>query len=80
MLTICLELEEVEESERLKREKERKHAENVLSLEETKDKISALEKKLAELKTEKHELFQQLKKVLLHEDERKRQTQRVEQK
>ncbi|KAK3107395.1 hypothetical protein FSP39_013705 [Pinctada imbricata] len=58
--------------ERRKKEAElrkKKEQEDSLTLEQTKEQIVELEKKLETLKTEKHELFSQLKKVLHQEDE-----------
>lgn len=43
-----------------------------MTLGETRDQISQLEVRLAQLKDEKHQLFLQLKKVL-NEDDRRRQ-------
>ncbi|XP_074652573.1 uncharacterized protein LOC141906967 [Tubulanus polymorphus] len=64
--------------ERVRKEREmrkKKEQEDSLTLEQTKDQVSELEKKLESLRTEKHELFSSLKKVLHHEDETKRRTQ-----
>lgn len=43
-----------------------------MTLGETREQISNLENELIELKDEKHQLFLQLKKVLLNEDEYRR--------
>lgn len=43
-----------------------------MTLGETREQISQLEERLAQLKDEKHQLFLQLKKVL-NEDDRRRQ-------
>ncbi|CAG0888987.1 unnamed protein product [Cyprideis torosa] len=63
-----------EEEERLRLEQERKRKESAITLEEVKEDIRKWEKKLTDLKEEKHELFSQLKKVL-HEDEVRRRQQ-----
>jgi hypothetical protein len=44
-----------------------------MTLGETRDQISQLEVRLAQLKDEKHQLFLQLKKVLNEDDNRRRQ-------
>ena len=53
-------------------EREHKKKQEALSREETKDEIVKLEQKLANYKTEKHELFYSLKKVLYEDDTRRR--------
>ncbi|GLV40603.1 uncharacterized protein CBL_04405 [Carabus blaptoides fortunei] len=63
---------EVEE-ERLRKEREAREQQDVMSLGETREQISQLELKLAQLKEEKHQLFLQLKKVLNEDDNRRRQ-------
>jgi G protein pathway suppressor 2 len=60
------------EVERQRKERERKQKQDVMTLGETRDQISQLEVRLAQLKDEKHQLFLQLKKVL-NEDDRRRQ-------
>ncbi|XP_048756320.1 G protein pathway suppressor 2-like isoform X2 [Ostrea edulis] len=68
--------------ERLKKEEEmkkKKEQEDSLTLEQTKEQISQLDKKMEDLKTEKHELFSQLKKVLHQEDETRKKAQLKEQ-
>ncbi|XP_062610985.1 G protein pathway suppressor 2-like [Saccostrea cucullata] len=68
--------------ERLKKEEEmrkKKEQEDSLTLEQTKEQIAQLDKKMEELKTEKHELFSQLKKVLHQEDESRKKAQLKEQ-
>ena len=55
-----------------KMEREHKKKQEALSREETKDEIVKLEQKLANYKTEKHELFYSLKKVLYEDDTRRR--------
>jgi len=68
-----LELEQNAEYERQKKmEREHKKKQEALSREETKDEIVKLEQKLANYKTEKHELFYSLKKVLYEDDTRRR--------
>eukprot|EP00093_Oithona_nana_P009063 09063.XXX_544202_543724_1 [CDS] Oithona nana genome sequencing. len=67
-----LELEQNAEYERQKKfEREQKKKQEALTLEETKEQIANLEHKLNQYKTEKHELFHTLKKVL-HDDETRR--------
>jgi len=68
--------------ERLKKEREqrkKKEEEDSLTLEQTKEQISELDKKLGKLKDEKHELFSRLKKVLHEEDNSKKKQQMREQ-
>lgn len=62
-----------EEVERQRKERERKQKQDVMTLGETRDQISQLELRLAQLKDEKHQLFLQLKKVLNEDDNRRRQ-------
>lgn len=64
--------EKSEEYERLKKEREHRKKQEATSLEETKDQISELERKLANLKDEKHQLFLTLKKVLNEDETRRR--------
>eukprot|EP00088_Acartia_fossae_P037292 TRINITY_DN3845_c0_g1_i1.p1 TRINITY_DN3845_c0_g1~~TRINITY_DN3845_c0_g1_i1.p1 ORF type:complete len:426 (+),score=156.85 TRINITY_DN3845_c0_g1_i1:114-1280(+) len=61
-----------EEYERLKKEREHRKKQEATSLEETKEQIVELEKKLTNLKEEKHMLFLTLKKVLNEDDSRRR--------
>ncbi|XP_069681480.1 G protein pathway suppressor 2 isoform X2 [Periplaneta americana] len=61
------------EVERQRKERERKQKQDVMTLGETRDQISQLELRLAQLKDEKHQLFLQLKKVLNEDDNRRRQ-------
>lgn len=63
---------EVEE-ERLRKEREAREQQDVMTLGETREQISQLEAKLQVLKEEKHQLFLQLKKVLNEDDNRRRQ-------
>ncbi|XP_053408577.1 G protein pathway suppressor 2-like isoform X2 [Mercenaria mercenaria] len=68
------------EQQRKEREmKKKKEEDNNLTIEQTKEQISQLEKKLEQLKAEKHELFSQLKKVLHQEDETRKRAQLKEQ-
>jgi len=64
--------EKSEEYERLKKEREYRKKQEATSLEETKDQISDLERKLSSLKDEKHQLFLTLKKVLNEDETRRR--------
>lgn len=76
------EQEQDKEQERLKKERElkkKKEQEDSLTLEQTKEQIFQLEEKLKVLKQEKHEMFQQLKKVLNQESEMKQRAQVKEQ-
>lgn len=59
--------------------KKKKEEDNNLTIEQTKEQISELEKKMDKLKAEKHELFSQLKKVLHQEDETRKRAQQKEQ-
>ncbi|XP_026473805.1 uncharacterized protein LOC113377640 [Ctenocephalides felis] len=63
---------EVEE-ERLRKEREARERQDVMTLGETREQILLLEKKLSQLKDEKHLLFLRLKKVLNEDDNRRRQ-------
>ena len=53
--------------ERQKMEREHKKKQEALTLEETKQQIQNFETKLTQLKEEKHQLFNTLKKVCLFE-------------
>jgi len=64
--------EKSEEYERLKKEREYRKKQEATSLEETKDQISDLERKLSKLKDDKHQLFLTLKKVLNEDETRRR--------
>ncbi|CAB3243076.1 unnamed protein product [Arctia plantaginis] len=66
---------EVEE-ERLRKEREARERQDVMTLEETKEQIDQLELKLKQLEKEKQQLFMQLKKVLNEDEIRKRQQQK----
>ncbi|XP_071805571.1 uncharacterized protein [Asterias amurensis] len=62
------------ERKREEQERQRKKAEaESLSLEETKEQIKSMKDKRESLKTDKHELFLQLKKVLNEDENRRRQ-------
>lgn len=61
------------EVERQRKERERQQKQDVMTLGETREQISQLEVRLAQLKDEKHQLFLQLKKVLNEDDNRRRQ-------
>ncbi|XP_005109025.2 G protein pathway suppressor 2 [Aplysia californica] len=68
--------------ERLRKERElkkKKEEEDSLSLEETKEQISQLERKLEGQKILKHQLFNQLKKVLSNQEDTRRKAQQKEQ-
>ncbi|XP_076438290.1 uncharacterized protein LOC143277391 isoform X2 [Babylonia areolata] len=68
--------------ERMRKEREqrkKKEAEEALTLEQTKEQISQLEKRLDQLRSNKHQLFLQLKKVLHQEEETRRRAQLKEQ-
>lgn len=64
------------DKERIRKEREAREKENVMTLGETKDQINLLERKLEDLKKEKSQLFIQLKKVLNKDDNRKRQSEK----
>lgn len=68
-----LEQEADAENERQRKERERQQKQDVMTLGETREQISQLEQRLAQLKDEKHQLFLQLKKVLNEDDNRRRQ-------
>ncbi|GBP63179.1 G protein pathway suppressor 2 [Eumeta japonica] len=61
------------EEERLRKEREARERQDVMTLEETKEQIEQLEQKLKQLEKEKQQLFMQLKKVLNEDEIRKRQ-------
>lgn len=65
------ELEAEVEEERLRKEREAREKQDVMTLGEKREQIQLLETKLNELKDEKQQLFLQLKKVV-NEDVRKR--------
>lgn len=62
----------LDEYERQKKEREHRKKQEASSLEVTKEQIVELEKKLTNLKDEKHMLFLTLKKVLNEDDSRRR--------
>lgn len=64
------------DKERIRKEREAREKENVMTLGETKEQINLLERKLEDLKKEKSQLFIQLKKVLNKDDNRKRQSEK----
>ncbi|KPM02732.1 hypothetical protein QR98_0011500 [Sarcoptes scabiei] len=70
------EMEMSEELKRAKREKELKHNQDKLTLEEIKEEIVKNKQKLTELEIEKHRLFAEFKKVL-HEDDNRKNLQRL---
>ncbi|XP_065284637.1 ezrin-like [Dermacentor albipictus] len=59
-------------TERRRGERELKRRQDEMTLEEVREELQQMEKKLAALKEEKHKLFVQLKKVLQEDDARKR--------
>lgn len=63
---------EVEE-ERLRKEREAREKQDVMTLGETREQIQLLDDKLSSLRNEKQQLFLQLKKVLNEDDNRKKQ-------
>ncbi|XP_039436932.1 basic salivary proline-rich protein 1 isoform X2 [Culex pipiens pallens] len=68
------EMEAEVEEERQRKEREAREKQDVMTLGETKEQISMMEKTLQELRNEKQQLFLQLKKVLNEDDNiRKRQ-------
>lgn len=71
--SVFSELEAEVEEERLRKEREAREKQDVMTLGETKEQIQMLEKQLQELRNEKQQLFLQLKKVLNEDDNRKRQ-------
>ncbi|GAB0100723.1 basic salivary proline-rich protein 1 [Sergentomyia squamirostris] len=67
------ELEAEVEEERLRKEREARERQDVMTLGETREQIQILDAKLQELKNEKQQLFLQLKKVLNEDEIRKKQ-------
>ncbi|KAA0203074.1 hypothetical protein HAZT_HAZT005703 [Hyalella azteca] len=65
------EQQEVEAEERRRKEHESRKKQHAMTLEETKESIAKQTQQLEVLKNKKHDLFQQLKKVLNNEDKRK---------
>ncbi|GBL92405.1 hypothetical protein AVEN_174698-1 [Araneus ventricosus] len=57
--------------ERLQREQEMKRKQNAMTLEEIKEELAQLEKKLVVLREEKHEMFLYFKRVLNDDDKRR---------
>lgn len=58
---------------KIEEERKRKEKEDSVNLEQLKDQLTSSAKKLENLKTEKHQLFVQLKKVLQEEEKRKKE-------
>ena len=73
------ELEQDAIEKRLKMEREIKRAQDALTLDQIKDQLLGLEKKLENLKTEKHNLFVQLKQVLSENQTKRKQDQEAQQ-
>ena len=61
------------------KERENCKKQHAMTLEETREQISKEESKLSDLKTQKHDLVQQLKKVLNEEKRRKDEAQQQQQ-
>ncbi|XP_059613485.1 uncharacterized protein LOC132259749 [Phlebotomus argentipes] len=72
------ELEAEVEEERLRKEREARERQDVMTLGETRDEIQILDKKLQELKNKKQELFLKLKIVLNQDEVRKKQQQQMD--
>lgn len=70
---LILELEAEVEEERLRKEREAREKQDVMTLGETREQIQLLDDKLSSLRNEKQQLFLQLKKVLNEDDNRKKQ-------
>lgn len=60
------------EEERLRKERENRKKQHAMTLEETREKLSQMEQGLSDLKSQKHQLFQDLKVVLNEDATRKR--------
>ncbi|XP_071513467.1 uncharacterized protein [Panulirus ornatus] len=60
------------EEERLRKERENRKKQHIMTLEETREKLSQMEQDLNDLKNQKHQLFQELKVVLNEDATRKR--------
>lgn len=67
------ELEQDAIEKRLKREKELKQLQDAMTLDQIKEQLTTLEKRLESLKEEKHSLFVQLKQVLNEDNTRRKQ-------
>lgn len=67
------ELEQDAIEKRLRREKEVRQLQDAMTLDQIKEQLSSLEKRLESLKDEKHDLFVQLKQVLNEDDARRKQ-------
>lgn len=74
------ELEQDAIEKRLKREKELKQLQDAMTLDQIKEQLSMLEKRLDTLKDEKHNLFVQLKQVLNEDNTRQKQHESEQQK
>lgn len=74
------ELEQDAIEKRLKREKELKQLQDAMTLDQIKEQLSVLEKKLETLRDEKHNLFVQLKQVLNEDNSRRKQQKSEDQK
>lgn len=66
------ELEQDAIEKRLRREKERRQLQDAMTLDQIKEQLSSLEKRLESLRDEKHNLFVQLKQVLNEDDARRK--------
>lgn len=73
------ELEQEAIEKRLRREKELKRVQDAMTLDQIKEQLSALEKKLETLRDEKHHLFVQLKQLLSEENTRRKQVEDTQQ-
>ncbi|KAF2360872.1 G protein pathway suppressor 2 [Trinorchestia longiramus] len=67
------EQQEVEAEERRRKEQESRKKQHAMTLEETKESITKQTQQLEELRARKHELFQQLKKVLHDVDSKRKE-------
>lgn len=72
------ELEQDAIEKRLKREKELKRSQNEMTLDQVKDSLDMLEKKLESLKEEKHHLFVKLKQLLNEDSSKRKQNESLE--
>lgn len=67
------EQQEEEAEERRRKEQESRKKQHAMTLEETKESIAKETQQLEVLKAKKHDLFQQLKKVLHNEDNKRKE-------
>lgn len=67
------EIEQEAIEKRIKRERELKQIQDAMTLDQIKEQLNALERKLTNLRDEKHSLFVQLKQVLSEDSSRKKQ-------